>query len=333
MAVRDALVIKNEQEAWEALQLALAGQISETAQISFKGWPVFRMTIKGEDFDGSIPTRVMPPIFKLQAEIHRIYCHAKYQTDDTRRLKQEERDQLELVVNIEKGSTKFITDIANALNQIIKSSNMNGRQALILLATTGAMITSTVTWKDWLQTKERLHGEEITVKMSQEETRRLELVTKALTAQPELRKAQESIDDFKSDLSKRLKAEDKINVAGESVIDGVRAAKIVPTPDVEAREIRLDGNFEINALEFPEQSGGVYRFTVTEPLSGQPLIVDAAPNVLTEQERMALYLTFSGSFQGSISVFMKVNARQGRSGITGANLVSISWSKAPADDQ
>lgn len=271
----------------------------------------------------------MPPILELQKEIYRIYCRSKYQTEDTRSLKQEDRELLELVVNIEKGSTKFITDMANALNQIIKSSNMNGRQALILLVSIGAMITSTVAWKDWLQTKERLHGEEITVKMSQEETRRLELVTKALTAQPELRKAQESIDDFKSDLSKRLKPEDKINVAGEQVIDGVRAAEVVPTPRVAAQEIRIDGEFEINEVKFPKQFGGSYRFAVTRVLDGKQIMVDAAPGVLTEQQ---ITILKDGAF-GVKRVLMKINAREGRSGITGANLVSISWPQAPADDQ
>lgn len=321
MAVRDALVIKNEQEAWEALQLALAGQISETAQVSFEGWPVFRLTIKGDDFDGSIPTRVMPPILELQKEIHRIYCRAKYQTDDTRSLKQEERDQLELVVDIQKGSTEFITDMAKALNEIIKSSNMNGKQVLILLVSIGAMITSTVGWKDWLQTKERLHGQEITVKMSQEETQRLELVTKALSEQPELKKAQESLDDFKSDLSKKLKPEDKINVAGEAVIDGARAAEIVPTPRVTAQEIRIDGEFEINEVKFPKQFGGSYRFAVTRVLDAKQIMVDAAPGVLSEQQIIILK---DGAF-GIKRVLMEINARQGRSGITGANLVSISW--------
>lgn len=328
MVTRDAIIIKNEQEAWEALRLALDGKIPETAQVSFEGWPIFKLTIQGKDFDGSIPTRIMPPILELQKEIHRIYCRAKYQTEDTRSLKQEDRDQLELVVDIQKGSTKFITDLAKALNEIIKSSNMNGTQVLILLVAVGAMITSTVGWKDWLQTKERLHGEETTVELSQEETKRLELVTKALTERPELKKTQDSLDDFKSDLSKRLKAEDRINVAEQPIITGARAAEIVPSPRVAAQEIRLDGEFEINEVKFPKQFGGSYRFAVTRVLDSKHLVVDAAPGVLSDEQ---ITILKDGAF-GVKRVLMQINARESRSGITGANLVSISWPKPETTD-
>lgn len=324
MAAVEKITIKNEQEAWTALQQALAGEISETAQISFEGWPVFRLTIKGEDFNGTVPTRVMPPILELQKEIYRIYCRAKYQTEDTRALKQDDRDQLELVVVIEKGSTEFITELGKVLNEIVKSSKMDGKQVLILLVSVGAMLTTSVGWKDWLQTKERLHGEETTVTLSQEETKRLEMVTKALTQQPELKKTHEALDDFKSDLSKRLKAEDNIKVADQPIITGARAAEIVPTPRVQAKEIRLDGEFEINEVKFPKVFGGTYRFAVTRIADGRQLMVDAAPGVLSDQQ---ISILKDGAF-GIKHVIMEINAREGRSGITGANLVSISWPKA-----
>lgn len=324
MISNDAITIKNEQEAWEALQLALSGQISETAQVSFEGWPVFKLTIQGEDFNGSIPTRIMPPILELQKEIHRIYCRAKYNTEDTRSLKQDERDQLELVVDVQKGSTKFITDLAGALNEIIKSSNMNGEQVLILLVSIGVIVATSLGWKQWLQHKEREHGQDTTVELSQEETKRLELVTKALTEKPELKKAQEAVDDFKSDLSKRLKAEDQIKVSEQPIITGAYAAEVVPTPRVAAQEIRIDGEFEINEVKFPKQFGGSYRFAVTRVLDGKQIMVDAAPGVLSEQQ---ITILKDGAF-GIKRVLMEINARQGRSGITGANLVSISWPTA-----
>lgn len=62
---RDVLVIRNEDQAWEALQSALAEEVSETTQVVFEGWPVFKLTISGADFNASIPTRIMPPILEL----------------------------------------------------------------------------------------------------------------------------------------------------------------------------------------------------------------------------------------------------------------------------
>ena len=46
----DSIIIGNEKDAWNILQKNIANEISETAQIAFEGWPVFRLTIKGKDF-------------------------------------------------------------------------------------------------------------------------------------------------------------------------------------------------------------------------------------------------------------------------------------------
>lgn len=327
MAALDAITIKSEEQAWAALQQALEDKISENAQITFEGWPVFRLRIQGEDFNGTIPTRIMPPIMDLQKEIHRIYARARYQTDDVRSLSKDEREQLELVVEIAKGSTEFITDLTKALNEIIKSSNMNGKQVLILLITISGLLATSVGWKQWLMHKERAHGQDVTVELSQEETKRLELVTKALTKSPELKKSQESLEGFKSDISKRLKPEDQLNVSNQPVINGARAAEIVPTPRAVAQEIRVDGEFEINEVKFPKQFGGNYRFSVTRVLDGRQMMVDVAPGLLTDEQ---ISILKDGAF-GVKRVLMQINARESRNGaITAANLVSISWPTATA---
>jgi len=81
----EKLIIHNEDEAFNLLKKALSNEISDTAQITFKGWPVFNLTIEGKDFHGSIPTRIMQPILDLQKEINRIYCRARYNSDDTKK--------------------------------------------------------------------------------------------------------------------------------------------------------------------------------------------------------------------------------------------------------
>ena len=177
----EQIIIRNEEDAWDNLQRALANKISETATITFQGWPVFKLTIEGKDFNGTIPTRIMPPILDLQKEIHRIYCNAKYGTNNIRKLKAEEKEHLELIVSIKPGSTKFVTDLFKALNEIIKSSNMSGRETIILLVSISTIIATSVGWKDWLSLKEQARGQEITVQMSKQETQRLDLITQALT--------------------------------------------------------------------------------------------------------------------------------------------------------
>lgn len=317
----EELIIKSEEDAWNALQLALANELDETALVVFEGWPVFKLTIEGKDFKGSIPTRVMPPILELQKEIHRIYCNARYNTDDTRRLRPDERELLELVVSIKPGSTKFITDLFKALNEIVKNSNMNGKEAVVLLVSVSAIVATTLGWKDWVGFKERQHGQEVTVRLSEEETRRLQLVTDALKAKPELNKNKEFISNFQSDLSRRLKPEDQIKINEEPVITGVRAAEIVPKPRIEAQEVRIDGEFFINEVKFPKSFGGKYRFSVTRVIDSMNIMVDASSDKLTADQ---ITILKDGGF-GLKKVIMQINARELRGRISSANLVSITW--------
>lgn len=320
----EEVIIRNEDEAWESLQLALADRISETASIVFEGWPVFKLTIEGKDFKGTIPTRIMPPILDLQREIYRIYCNAKYSSTDVRKLKAEERELLELVVSIKPGSTKFITELFKALNEIIKSSNMNGRQAVIVLVSVSTLIAAEVGWKDWLTYKEKEHGQEVTVQLSEQETQRLELVTQALTRAPDLERNKEFISDFKNDLSKRLKPEDQIKIGEQPVITGARAAEIVPAVKPEAEEVRIDGEFIIKEVKFPKKFGGKYRFAVTRVFDQKSFMVDATPDKLSEDQ---ITILKDGGF-GVKRVLMQINAKELRGQVSAAKLVLIKWPDA-----
>lgn len=317
----ERIIISNEDEAFLLLQLALENQISETTQITFKGWPVFNLTIEGKDFNGSIPTRIMPPILDLQKEIYRVYCRARYNSEDTKKLTNEERKSLELVVTIRQGSTKFITDLFNALNEVIKNSNMDSNQVLILLIAISALITANFMWKDWLRTKEREHGQDVTVELSKQETERHKLVVEALTRQSELKHSQQAISDFQSSLSKKLSPADQLKVNDEPIINGERAIEIVPPPKQTPKEIRLDGNYSINVIKFPINYGEPYRFSVTSSQDNKSFMVDVAPDLLTQDQ---IEILKEGSFRIK-HIRMHINAREHRGQITDARVFSIEW--------
>lgn len=320
MQEQEVLVIKSEEQAWAALQEALAGKVTVDTRVTFEGWPVFKLHIQGEDFNGSIPTRIMPPILDLQKEIHRIYCRAKYSSDSVHSLKQSEREQLELIVTVEKGSTNFIADLAGPLNDILEGSNMDGQQTLIFLTAVGLLTAGVIGWKSWLKTREEEHGQQTTVALSVQETERLKIVTDAINQQPVLRKTSDALDLFRGDISKRLKDSDQLSITGESIIDGVRAAEIVPTPRVAPVEARLDGKFEINEVKFPKNFGGSYRFAVTNVSNQESFLLDASASLLSSEQ---ISILKNNSFNIK-PVYMEINVKRNSSGtVIDANLVSI----------
>ena len=325
----DKIVIKTEGEAFAALQRALDDKVPIGTIVEFEGWPVFKLRISGEDFHGSIPTRIMPSILELQKEIHRVYCRSKYNTENTRVLRQDEKEMLELVVEIKTGSTEFVTELSDALNEIIKNSNMNGEQALILLVSISAMLVGGLAWKNWLAHKEREHGQDVSVQLSQEETKRLEIVSQAKAREPSIEQNHQAIETFRSNLSKKLKPEDSISVDQQEIVTGERASEIVNAPRELAQEVRIDDEFIINEVKFPKVYGGKYRFSVTRTADRKQLMVDAHTDVLSAEQISVLK---DGGF-GVKSVLMEINARSLRGHISAARLVSISWPDSPPESK
>lgn len=317
----DSLVIQTDDDAWKALTKALANEIGDTVNVIFEGWPVFKITLEGEDFHSTMPTRIMPPILELQKEIHRIYCRAKYNDESTRKLTDEDRKALELVVEVKAGSSEYITKIGKALNEIIKNSNMTGPQVVVMLVTISGIIAGEFAWKDWVQFREREHQMDLSVRMSEEETKRLELVTKAMQRDPEIQKTRDAIDELRSDLAKKLQPGDKLKINAQPIVTGSRAAQITSTPRISSEETRVDGEFVINEVKFPKMYGEAYRFNVTRLIDNKTLTVNVSPSKITDQQ---LAILKDGGF-GIRKVIMEINAKDSRGNLSNANLVSIKW--------
>ena len=317
----ELISIRSEEEAFLALKQALNNEISDTTNIVFEGWPIFKITLEGEDFNASIPTRIMPPILELQKEIHRIYCRSKYNDESTRRLTDDERKQLELIVEVKAGSSEFITQLGRSLNEIIRSSNMTGAQTVVLLVSISGIIAGEYAWKDWLQKKENEHQLDISVKLSQEETKHLEILSNAMQQNTEIIKTKDAIDELRADLVKKLEPGDRLTVNSQPIINGHRATQISSPPRHVSEDIRIDGLFIINEVKFPKKFGEEYRFNVTRINDGKTFMVNASPTKITDEQLVIL----KNSGFSVKKTLMEINAKSSRGNISQANLVSINW--------
>lgn len=315
----EQMVVKSEEQAWKLLEEALLQHGNFGIQLRFDAWPTFKITLEGEDFHGTIPTRVMPPILELQKNIHRAYCKVKYNTDDIRSLKEDEREALELIVEIHEGSTDFIVDLAKVLNEIAETTGMNGIEMVFLLLGMGVIWTSRLGWKDWLVKQERKHQQCTTVSLSEEETKRAELLQKTTEKVAEVAETAIQMNEFRSSMVKRMKNKDVLQSDGEEIINGAHAKVVASEPKEVAKEVRLDGDYRIDEVKFPKEFGGEYRFLITSSDSQRSFYVVAAPTVLNEQQIQALQ---DSSFKVR-TARMQINGKELRGNITRADLVGI----------
>lgn len=58
---------------------------------------------------------------------------------------------------------------------------MSGTQAFILLVTIATLLTISIMWKDWLTAKEHEHWQDAALKLSQQETERIKMITDAIS--------------------------------------------------------------------------------------------------------------------------------------------------------
>lgn len=323
------ITIRNEDEAWDFYEKATRdklGQFGDILNIRFLDWPKFHIHIDGKDFDQSVPTRIMPSLLELQKEVHRAYCLLKYGDENIRQLTQDEREQLEVVVQVGAGSSDFMAKLEGILNRAVDSGieRMDPRHILILLLSFGLMWTGRLAWQDWLQQKADEAQIESRVKMSELERDKLELFAEAAKVLPEAESIRIASNEFRNSTVGKLKAKDEITVPGtDTKIDGLYASQITSKPREQSEEIRIDGEFLILSVDSGSLSG--YKLKVRRVLDGSEFSVRIPDSTLETTQLQVL----SRSEWAKKPVILEINARRLRGEITAANLVSAKQPDPP----
>ena len=297
--------IKSEDEAFGLLPSDLTAE-----SVSFSGWPVLRPKIEGEDFDGSIPTRIMPEALELQKEIYRTYALAKFGKSDIRKLSRTDRRRSEIVVKVEEGSSSFIMPLIDILNWISKAK-MSPQPTIVIVALT------TVFGGGWYAKKIINHREEARklVSLSQEETKPARIIAE-MAKENVVRK--ESLDRYKTPfehVTRSLDPEDTLSVNDQEIIDGKTARQLFRARPETIEEVRLDGFFVILWVSSGAQRDG-YRAWVRRE-DGLETLIDIPSTAISSDEKSIL----QKSEWEKKSLYMRINARMRRREIVSAKLI------------
>lgn len=113
-----AFTISNDRNMTRAITAAVEGEYGLFADgLRFTSWPPYQITIKGDDFDGGMPTRIMPAFMELQRALRRAYARDIY-GDDKAVLTTDERERTGLVIRLEPGSTTFGANLLPVLEAL-----------------------------------------------------------------------------------------------------------------------------------------------------------------------------------------------------------------------
>jgi len=149
--------IRNEEDAWKAFQDALENkaEISPDLKIIWDGWPVIRIYLPNVPEDATISTTMMVAILELQTSVYR--THALLTTGDSnlRSLTKFDREQFELRVKVEKGSSDLSINLPEIIakygNDIV--AKMTGTELVIMVLGLALIYAGKLTISDYLSNK------------------------------------------------------------------------------------------------------------------------------------------------------------------------------------
>lgn len=322
----EILAIEREEDLFSALQRVAEGTLGDDVRVEFKGWPRYEITIRGEHFHGGVPTRIMPALLSLQKEVDLAYARMKH--GKPKRLTAEERQQTELVVFFEAGTTTFITEIWKVLNTIAKEGvgKMSGAQVMITILGFTAIVSggpvAGAAWKDYLAAKATEKGMDLPITKSPEETRCTEILANAMNRnsllEEQVRRLRTTVQD---DLLRRLAPGDELVIDGEAIIDGQSAREILRAPRADAVDSRADGKFIIVSVESGLVRGG-FRLKVRNIDTAEELLVKVPDGTLSPEQIETLQ---SGEW-GKKPLGMKLNVRKAGERIIEAVLIEAGLS-------
>lgn len=262
VSANEPVVIRSEADAWEVLKKALlTGDLLDTGQLRFEGWPLWSMDAKGRDWHSTVPTRIMPPLLEVQNDVNRAFAQAQYGEFNLRRLRDEDRELLELVVRVAPGSSLFSADLSSQLNRIAGAvfGRMSGTQATIAVLGIALAISAPVTYKAWLHERQTEKQLQTRVDLSQQETERLKVFASAVKREPAVGVVRDDANETTNKLLKATRPGDSMAIHGVAV--GAEEARQLVKPERErAREIELHGQFRVIGNRTDKGSG--FRITL-----------------------------------------------------------------------
>lgn len=280
------LVIESEADAWQALEKAVTeGGFPEDLRIEFKGWPQLKLDFSGKDWDSTVPSRVMSPLLDVQKDINRAFTSVRYNNQNLRKLKDEDRDDLEIVVKVEKGSSLFNADLWKQFSHIADAAfgRMNGDQVVITVIGLALSIAAPVMFKAWLAYRQKEREIQSRVELSQEESERLKIFAEAIKIQPSLQMARDDAQSTSNRLLKAVKPGDNVSIKGVSLHSEEVGEIILPERE-RSEDIHLEGEFYVLGNRTDKTEG--FRITVRRTIDALTLNADVPIELPYDQKQI-----------------------------------------------
>lgn len=315
----EIITICSAEEAWKLLRHALeGGELPEQLALVFEGWPNFEMKVNGRDWYGTVPTRVMAPLLDVQRDLHRVYANICYGASNLRKLRDEERDLLELVVKVDKGSSEYKAELWKQLNELGKKAveKMDSRDVVITVLGIALVVGAVEVNKAWVAERQEAVKIEKTVELSKQETERLKVFSEAMKQKPVLAETRQNYEATQNRLLKTIRSGDKVMTKGVELRSD-QAMAITHEERARAEDVQLTGTFRVLANDASKGAG--FRIKVARLSDGLTFTAEVPLELDSDQKRLIQRAEWS---KGAKFVKLDITASALRDSISNAVVFS-----------
>lgn len=259
------LTIKSETDAYKILEQISAGSggefNAEHFQINFDGWPKLELRVVGDGFNGTITPTIMVGLIEFQKAIYRSYAQAKYKTFNTNKLTKEEKQELEITVKVELGSSKFGIDLQKIAEIFAENlvGKMTGKEILVCILGLGVLLTGESAISNYLDTRKQIRQSELkseeqiaTIEalkfVSAEDTKKAQIISDLAENYASVANIKANAYNAHTEMFKSVRTADEAEVGGVEV-DGETATELVKNARKYSNDVRLDGRFRVLVVD------------------------------------------------------------------------------------
>jgi hypothetical protein len=322
--------IRSEDEAWDYFQRALAGEFDGKPLVpKFDGWPEQEITFWLGEKHEVITAPMAKALLDYQNAIYRAVMFLQSDTTSLRGLSEELRIQFEMDFEVGEGCTKLLPDLEGILTRIAEAAvgNMTGTELTITVLGTALILGGGFAWRAYLKERgERVAEEtrsattrrlvEAQEFASEQETRRLEIITQAIIQATGSNAIPDVVDEAKASVVKAASRMDETEVAGVAIQPDL-ARRLSRNPRGEPDEVELQGFFEV--LRIDSEPETPFRVKVRHRETGEEFFAGIRDALLAGNDRDVI----ADAEWRQRPFWGRVEARRSRGEITSAVIVAV----------
>ncbi|AVO33021.1 hypothetical protein C6570_01185 [Ottowia oryzae] len=196
----------------------------------------------------------------------------------------------------------------------------------------GIIAGATVVAKQFIKSRAEAAGKSTElatqVALSEQETKRLKVVTEAMARQPALVSARDDFDDARDAILRSASDATTIRLDGIQ-LTGEQARRLTREPRATSQEVQLNGVYLITEVSWPRDGSAVLELRSTERSLEFKASLDTRSLIQADKDLLA------AAEWNRTPLYLSINARTLRGNVTNATIVGFDWDalrdgKAPA---